>query len=183
VSADEPDRAAGFAALDKCSAMTSGAALAKVNALPTCLCSEVELDAYSVVEFVEPDYDSLPGLYHIEMEDPAETPAEEESPAESATSEPPPPPKSPAQDASPCNQMQHDFVICEDVASATATSHTGLHSCPVPPDVLKARNDRQNYLELLDVVKSIAQTAIPKIEDLEKDDPQRKPTPRTAKKP
>jgi hypothetical protein len=67
--------------------------------------------------------------------------------------------------------MQHDFEICDDVASAPSPRRHGLHSCPVPPAVLKARNDRQNYLELLDMIKSIEQTPIPKIEDLEKDDP------------
>jgi len=40
---------------------------------------------------IEQDYDSLPGLCNIEREDPAE----EESPAESATSGLPPPPESP----------------------------------------------------------------------------------------
>jgi hypothetical protein len=34
----------------------------------------------------------------------------------------------------------------------------------VPPDVLKARNDHQKYLELLDMINSIEQTPIPKIE-------------------
>jgi transposase-like protein len=123
---------------------------------------------------IEQDYDSLPGLCNIEREDPAETPAEEESPAESIASDAPPPPESPAppaHDRSPCNQMQHDFEICDDVASAPSPRRHGLHSCPVPPAVLKARNDRQNYLELLDMIKSIEQTPIPKIEDLEKDDP------------
>jgi hypothetical protein len=89
---------------------------------------------------IEQDYDSLPGLCNIEREDPVETPAEEESPAESATSEPPPPPESPAppaDDQSPCNQMQHDFEICEDVASAPAPRRPRLHSCPVPPAVPK----------------------------------------------
>jgi hypothetical protein len=114
---------------------------------------------------IEQDYDSLPGLCNIEREDPAE----EESPAESATSGLPPPPESPAQDASPCNQMQHDSEICEDAASAPAPRR--LHSCPVPPAVLKARTDHQNYLELLDMIKSIEQTPMPTIEDLEKDDP------------
>jgi hypothetical protein len=41
----------------------------------------------------------------------------------------------------------------------------------VPPAVLKARTDHQNYLELLDMIKSIEQTPMPTIEDLEKDDP------------
>ncbi len=116
---------------------------------------------------IEQDYDSLPGLCNIEREDPAETPPEEESPAESATSEPQPPPESPAppaHDASPCNQMQHDFEICEDVASAPALRQTGLHSCPVPPAVLKARNDHRKYLELLDMIKALEQTPVPRIE-------------------
>jgi hypothetical protein len=34
----------------------------------------------------------------------------------------------------------------------------------VPPDVLKARNDHQKYLELLDMINSIEQTPVPKIE-------------------
>jgi transposase-like protein len=113
---------------------------------------------------IEQDYDSLPGLCNIDREDPTE----------SATSGPPPPqesPAPPAHDQSPCNQMQHDFEICHDVASAPAPRRPGLYSCPVPPDVLKARNDRQKYLEILDMLKSIEQTPMPKIEDLEKDDP------------
>jgi hypothetical protein len=60
--------------------------------------------------------------------------------------------------------MQHDFEICDDVASAPAPRQTGLHSCPVPPAVLKARNDHRKYLELLDMIKSIEQTPVPKIE-------------------
>ena len=59
--------------------------------------------------------------------------------------------------------------ICDDVAPAPAPRQ-GLHSCPLPPDVLKARNDHQNYLELLDMLKSIEQTPVPKVENLEKDD-------------
>src|SRR5208337_4232625 len=90
---------------------------------------------------IEQDYDSLPGLCNIERDYPAETPLEMETHAESATSDPQPPPEAPAQDASPCNQMQHDFEIRDDVASAPAPRQ-GLRSCPVPPDVLKARNDR-----------------------------------------
>jgi hypothetical protein len=35
----------------------------------------------------------------------------------------------------------------------------------VPPDVLKARNHRQKYLDLLDMIKSIEQTPVPKIEE------------------
>ena len=59
---------------------------------------------------IEQDYDSLPGLYHIERDS--------DPPAESADSEPPPPPEPPLPppaDASPCNTMQHDSPIFEDV--------------------------------------------------------------------
>jgi hypothetical protein len=52
----------------------------------------------------------------------------------------------------------------------------------VPPDVLKARNDRQNYLELLDMLKSIKQTPLPKVENLERTIPLRKPTHMSVKK-
>jgi hypothetical protein len=119
---------------------------------------------------IEQDYDSLPGLCNIERDtqadDPAETPAETEVPAESATSEHPPPPESPVpppSDVTPCNEMQHDSQNCDDVAPPAAPRQ-GLRSCPVPPDVLKARNDHQTYLELFDMINSIEQTPIPKIE-------------------
>jgi transposase-like protein len=104
---------------------------------------------------IEQDYDSLPGLCNIEREDPVE----EESSTESSTYESEPP----APDATVCNQMQHDFENCDDVAPAPAPPQ-GLRSCPVPPDVLKARNDHRKYLELLDMIKSIEQTPVPKIE-------------------
>jgi hypothetical protein len=127
---------------------------------------------------IEQDYDSLPGLCNIERDiqtddpasaesaAPAETPSETETPVDSATSEPPPPPESPVPppaDVTPCNQMQHDSQNCDDVAPPAARQ-SGLRSCPVPPDVLKARNDHQKYLELLDMINSIEQTPIPKIE-------------------
>jgi len=104
---------------------------------------------------IEQDYDSLPGLCNIERDAPEET----ETPAESATSEPPPAPDG----GPPCNPMQHHFENCDDVATAPVPRQ-GLHSCPVPPDVLKARHDRQEYLEILDMIKSVEQTPIPKIE-------------------
>src|ERR1035438_8715070 len=63
--------------------------------------------------------------------------------------------------------MQHDSQNCDDVAPPAARQ-SGLRSCPVPPDVLKARNDHQKYLELLDMINSIEQTPIPRIE---KEDP------------
>jgi len=116
---------------------------------------------------IEQDYDSLPGLCNIERD------VETEVPAESASSEPPPPPESPvppAPDVTPCNPMQHDSQNPDDVAP-TPAPRQGLRSCPVPPDVLKARSDRQKYLELLDMIESIEQTPIPKIkkEDLPAD--------------
>jgi len=125
---------------------------------------------------IEQDYDSLPGLCNIERDiatdDPAAMPAEPETPAESAASDPPLPPESPLQppaDPAACNPMQHDFEICEGVTPAPAP-HPGLHSCPVPPDVLKARNQHRQYLDLLDMIKSIEQTPVPKIEDIGKHD-------------
>jgi hypothetical protein len=62
--------------------------------------------------------------------------------------------------------MQHDSRNCDDVAPPAARQR-GLRSCPVPPDVLKARNDRQKYVELLDMTKSIEQTPVPKIEEVD----------------
>ena len=109
---------------------------------------------------IERDYDSLPGLSNIE------TDTETEVASESAASGPPPPPESPLPlppDVTPCNPVQHDSQNCDDVAP-TAARHQGLRSCPVPPDVLKARNDHQKYLDLLDMINSIEQTPVPKIE-------------------
>jgi uncharacterized protein (DUF1778 family) len=54
---------------------------------------------------IEQDYDTLPGLYNIEKDDPAETPPETETPAESAASEPPPPAESPVPPPLGCNRM------------------------------------------------------------------------------
>src|ERR1022692_2765375 len=118
---------------------------------------------------IEQDYDSLPGLCNIERDDPVEM----ETPTESAASEPPPPPELPVQppsDVTPCNQMQHDSQNCDDVAPAPspAAPRQRLRSCPAPPDLPKAPNDHQKYLELLDMIKSIEQTPIRKIE---KEDP------------
>jgi len=90
---------------------------------------------------IEQDYDSLPGLCNIERDTQTDDPA----PADSATSEPPLP-----ADATPCNQMQHDSQTPEDVAP-------GLRSCPVPPDVLKARLDHRKSLDLLELIKAIEQ--------------------------
>ena len=71
---------------------------------------------------------------------------------------------------SQCNPLQHDSQNCDERCTRPipAAPRQGLRSCPVPPDVLKARNDHQKYLELLDMIKSIEQTPIPKIE---KEDP------------
>jgi hypothetical protein len=122
---------------------------------------------------IEQDYDSLPGLCNIERDietdSPSEAPEGTEDPVESAASDPVPPPESPdaaPADATPCNPMQHDSRNCDDVAPPAARQR-GLRSCPVPPDVLKARNDRQKYVELLDMTKSIEQTPVPKIEEVD----------------
>jgi hypothetical protein len=118
---------------------------------------------------IEQDYDSLPGLCNIERDDPTET----EILAGAATSE-----LQPAADANPCNTMQQDF---EDSVAPGPAPQPGLRSCPVPPDVLKARNDHQKYLDLLEMMKSVDQTPIPKIdkEDLSagetEDDPEEIP--------
>jgi hypothetical protein len=99
---------------------------------------------------IKQDYNSLPGLCNIEMDmqtsDPVETPSQSESPAESIASEPPPSPEStvrPLADAAACNPMQHDLENSDDVAPAPR---------PVPPGVLKARNDHQKHIELLDML-------------------------------
>jgi hypothetical protein len=125
---------------------------------------------------IEQDYDRLPGLCNIEkddaMDDPANPPVEKEAPVESVASEPPTAPESPVlppSDVTPCNQMQHDSQNGDDVAPPAAPRQ-GLRSCPVPPDVLKARNEHQKYLELLDTINSIEETPIPKIEKIEKED-------------
>ena len=59
--------------------------------------------------------------------------------------------------------MQHDSQVCDDVAPPAAPRQ-GLSSCPVPPDVLKARDEERKYLELLDMIHSIQETPVPKIE-------------------
>ena len=74
------------------------------------------------------DYANLPGLCNIETDDPTET----EAPAESAAYEPPQP-----ADVTPCNAMQHDTQVCDDVA---------------PP------------AELLEMIHSIEKIPVPKIE-------------------
>jgi len=118
--------------------------------------------SYSTSAIIEQDYDSLPGLYKIERDDPTEAdhppeaPVEAETPIESADSEPAPPDESPAPspaDASECNQMQHDFVNCEDVAPAAR--QTGLRSCPARPPVLQARHNHEQMLEALDLLGSV----------------------------
>jgi hypothetical protein len=98
---------------------------------------------------IERDYDGLPGLCNIER-DPEPEPSETETAAESNASEPPPP----ADDGAECNAMQHDSAIFEAPA-APAAPRPGLRSCPVPPAVLKARNDRAEYLGILDMIASV----------------------------
>jgi hypothetical protein len=66
-------------------------------------------------------------------------------------------PASPAcatEDATKCNVMQHNFEFPTDVAPA----NPGLRSCPVPPGVLEARKNYQDYLDALDMIKSIEKT-------------------------
>ena len=81
---------------------------------------------------IEQDYNSLPGLYNIERDDPAESPVEAEAPVESAASEPEPPAESPAPpsaDASECDQMHYDFDNCEDVAPAARQASMYAATC------------------------------------------------------
>jgi hypothetical protein len=120
---------------------------------------------------IEQDYDSLPGLCNIEKdfqneaENPAEPPEEPTVVAESKTYEPEPPSEEPAPtaaEATECNEMQHETEICDTVASAPSRP-TGLHSCPVPPAVLEARQQHQTYLEILDLLKSVRDFPLPKI--------------------
>jgi hypothetical protein len=120
---------------------------------------------------IEQDYDSLPGLCNIERdfqneaENPAEPPEEPAVAAESTTSEPEPPSEEPAPtaaEATECNEMQHENEICDNVASAPGRP-TVLHSCPVPPAVLEARQQHQTYLEILDLLKSVREFPLPKI--------------------
>jgi hypothetical protein len=118
---------------------------------------------------IEQDYDSLPGLCNIERdfqneaENPAEPPEEPTVVAESTTYEPEPPSEEPATataEATECNEMQHETEICDNVASAPSRP-TVLHSCPVPPAVLEARQQHQTYLEILDLLKSVRDFPLP----------------------
>jgi hypothetical protein len=110
---------------------------------------------------IEQDYANLPGLCNIATDEPAET----EVPVESVASDPPPP-----ADVTPCNTMQHDSQVCDDVAPPATPRH-GLSSCPVPPDVQKARDDERKYLELREMLHSIQETPVPKIEADEEEVP------------
>jgi hypothetical protein len=60
--------------------------------------------------------------------------------------------------------MQHDSQVCDDVAPPAASRQQGLRSCPVPPDVLKGRDDERKYLDLRDMLHSIQEISVPKIE-------------------
>jgi hypothetical protein len=78
---------------------------------------------------IEQDYDSLPGLYNIERDEPAETGA----PAESAPPEPPPPAESPVPpplDPAECIEMLHDSPDYEDVAPAAGDPAPAASSNP-----------------------------------------------------
>jgi hypothetical protein len=101
---------------------------------------------------IEQDYDSLPGLYNIErdFQNEAENPAEPPAEPAPATAE-----------ATECNEMQHENEICDNVASGPGRP-TVLHSCPVPPAVLEARQQHQTYLEILDLLKSVREFPLPK---------------------
>jgi len=117
---------------------------------------------------IEQDYDSLPGLANIERQGQddvtAETPAETEVPGESDTSEPPlpaEPPVPPPSDAAGCDEMLHDSPNCD--APAPITCQTGLRSCTVPPEVLEARNNHANFLETLDLIKSVGEALRPNV--------------------
>jgi hypothetical protein len=85
---------------------------------------------------IEQDYNSLPGLYNIERDEPAEAPAEaEEAPAESVASETPAPaepPPPPPPDVSGCSPMQHDLPNCEEPAPVPSGP-------AAPPFVLQCR--------------------------------------------
>jgi hypothetical protein len=89
---------------------------------------------------IEKDYDSLPGLHGIHRYPDPYPDESAPTPADSATSEPPP---SPA--ATECNTMQHDSGNSDDVAPAPARP-PGLHSCPVPADVLNQGPQRASDL-------------------------------------
>jgi hypothetical protein len=124
---------------------------------------------------IEQDYDNLPGFHDAAQqadddepgdgaELPDETPADPESPAESAASEPPPDlaqsmakNQAAAEDVTAGDEMLHDSPICGDVTSAppVPSRHTGLRSCPVPPAVLDARKKREDFLACLDLIESI----------------------------
>jgi hypothetical protein len=95
---------------------------------------------------IEQDYDSLPGLCNIESDEPVE----DEEPLESTTSDPQPPAAAP-----PCNNTQHD----SENFDAPPAPPPGFRSCPVPPDVLKARRDHQKFLDLMDEIDSIEHTS------------------------
>jgi hypothetical protein len=118
---------------------------------------------------VEQDYDSLPGLYHIERDEPAEAaPPESPPPAES----PVPPPAEPA--ARPeCDEMLHDSPVFQDVTAgadpAPAASPTGLpaglRSCPAPPPVHQTRHDQAEYIDIRDMIASVDAAPHPEIEN------------------
>ena len=119
---------------------------------------------------IEQDYDSLPGLYNIEKEAPAETPPETDTRGESTDSEPVPPAEPtvpPPSDEAGCYEMLHDLPNCDDVTPAPSPAHrqTGLRSCPVPPDVLEARNNHAKYVEALDMIKSVDEALRPDVEE------------------
>jgi hypothetical protein len=88
---------------------------------------------------IEQDYANLPGLCNIENDDDYDIEADQPAPAEAAP---------PSADVTPCNTMQHDSQICDDVAPST-TPRQGLRHCPVPPDVLEALETIESVEALL----------------------------------
>jgi len=67
------------------------------------------------------------------------------------------------QNATECNEMQPKTEFSADVTPPAAPApprQNGLRSCPVPPEVQKARNRENKYVELFDELKAI-ERAIP----------------------
>jgi hypothetical protein len=114
---------------------------------------------------LEQDYDNLPGLYNIEEDDPAESPPQPEAPVESADSEPTPTtePPVPNRDATECDEMLHDSANFDAPGPGPFATprQTGLPSCPEPPAVREARRNYEQFLELIDTIKSVEEQDLP----------------------
>ena len=92
---------------------------------------------------IEQDYDGLPGIYGMERDAPTEA------------GEPAPSPAPQAAGTTECDEMQHDSPVFEDVAPAPPPRQTTLRSCPVPPDVLQARQYDAVLANVRDQIKAI----------------------------